>query len=820
MRDNSPEAFQQARLVFDTAAKVLGPVPIVVESHSLPTPAATVATFEPAGAPVNPRLMSLYERVGDRLSLIHACLNGRRRRNGRPRLDMSYFGDDPTRDGWWAASDTDGCACGPDECCCPYSPYRFAYLVAKAAEFANEVSGLGAEFQAACEKGDAEYLAYVRAGHEHQLLSLARAVRQEQWREADWQVQALKITKEIAQANRLYYATLLANDLIAGELDYQDLTHSGIDSITAATVSEAIGTVLGVIPDIFVGTLSGSQLPVGTKLAGVFQGVARISSEVAQILNTTGGLRLTQAGWARRSDEWRHQVEIFDLEIAQIERQILASERRRASALRDLDSTQRQVENARELLDFQRDKTTNHEHYLWLQRETAALYYQMYELARCVALQAERAFNIERGYTTRQFLPAEAWDDLRQGLLAGERLKLAVRRMDAAYTSENVREYELTKHVSLRVFFAHAFLALKLTGECVLELPEWLFDLDYPGHYLRRIKNVSLTIPCVVGPYTGIHCRLTLLSSQTRVDPRLHGPVAPCCDDQPPPPPAPPPCSCSPAPRPAPPKRTPPDATTNGYVPLPDDPRIVRHYAATEAIATSSGQNDTGMFELNFRDERYLPFEFAGAVSRWHIELPPENNYFNMDTLSDAILHVNYTAREGGGVLRKAASEVAQAHIPDDGRRVFDLQREMPDEWAKFVGEREHQRFELRLARNWFPYVPGDRDVLISRLELFVEAEGASPSTHREVQFVVAHRKDCEHAESDEHEFQCVGGAAWPGFFHGVVDVSLAPLRGDERRQVGTFEFEDRVKNLSRAFLVVHYALRTGDLKDDRSEPR
>ena len=234
----------------------------------------------------------------------------------------------------------------------------------------------------------------------------------------------------------------------------------------------------------------------------------------------------------------------------------------------------------------------------------------------------------------------------------------------------------------------------------------------------------------------------------------------------------------------------------------------MRHYAATEAIATSSGQNDSGMFELNFRDERYFPFEFAGAVSRWRIELPPENNFFDMDTLSDIILHVNYTAREGGDVLRNAANEVAQAHVPDDGRRVFDLKREMPEEWNKFKHQHEHQRFELRLARDMFPYMTGDRELIITRLEFFIGAEGASPSTHREVEFVVAHAKGCAHAEADEHEFQCVGDAAWPGFFHGAVDVRVGPLRGGDVRHVGTFRFEERLERISRAFLVVHYETR------------
>ena len=40
-----------------------------------------------------------------------------------------------------------------------------------------------------------------------------------------------------------------------------------------------------------------------------------------------------------------------------------------------------------------------------------------------------------------------------------------------------------------------------------------MFDIDFPGHYMRRIRSVTLTIPCVTGPYTGVHCRLTLLSS-------------------------------------------------------------------------------------------------------------------------------------------------------------------------------------------------------------------------------------------------------------------------------------------------------------------
>jgi hypothetical protein len=131
-----------------------------------------------------------------------------------------------------------------------------------------------------------------------------------------------------------------------------------------------------------------------------------------------------------------------------------------------------------------------------------------------------------------------------------------------------------------------------------------MYDLDYPGHYMRRIRNVTVTIPCVTGPYTGVHCRLTLLSSMTRIDPRLKAPVHDCCC---PPEPCCPECGEE-------------ERRASEYTPCPDDPRIVRQYGACEAVATSTGQNDSGLFVLDFSDPRYVPFEYRGAVCRMRID--------------------------------------------------------------------------------------------------------------------------------------------------------------------------------------------------------
>ncbi|MDZ7363649.1 MAG: insecticidal toxin complex protein [candidate division KSB1 bacterium] len=787
MRKNTPEAFQQARLIFDTAAKILGAMPITVLAKDDAPAASKVAEFEPECAPINPRLMCLYTSVNDRLALIHACLNAKRLKNGRPNLDMPYFGNSEIRDCWKITKDV--CA-DESDWCLPQSPYRFMVLVQKAQEITGEVRALGAALLAAYEKGDAEYLSTMRAMHERQLLNLALEVRQNQWREADWQVQALQKTKQIAQTRLQYYQNLIAAGLIAGEAQYEPLTISSTTLRAAGNIAEAIGQAMNLIPDPYVGfPVSLVKLPPGTKMSMIFSAAGKIAITVADILNTIASLGLTKAGWERREQEWQHQVNVLTVEIEQIERQILAAERRRDIALRELNNHQQQIENAAEVHDFLRDKFTNHALYLWMQQETAAIYYQMYEMALHCARQAQRAFNFERGHTARQFIPAEIWDNLHEGLLAGERLQLAVRHMEKAYYDENLREYELTKHISLRLHFPMALLQLQVNGCCEIEIPEWMFDLDYPGHYMRRLKNVTMTIPCVVGPYTGVHCRLTLLSSKTRVDPRLVKPPHTCCHDE---------------------------RWQNGYQALPDDPRVVSTYAATEAIATSGGQNDSGMFELNFRDERYLPFEFAGAVSRWRIELPQENNQFDVETISDVVLHLNYTAREGGEALRRAANEVAQQNLPGAGVRFFDVQRELPEAWQLFQNcsaEKSAAReFGLRLGRNMFPFLPGHREVKINRLAILFEAPGAEPSAHHLVEFLaghmIGHAKD-ERCECEVQSINCVASAEWPCLYHGVLDIRLGPLPQSGHHDLGTFRFPSGIGEISRAFLFCGYEATT-----------
>ena len=89
--------------------------------------------------------------------------------------------------------------------------------------------------------------------------------------------------------------------------------------------------------------------------------------------------------------------------------------------------------------------------------------------------------------------------------------------------------------------------------------------------------------------------------------------------------------------------------------------------AATASIATSHGQNDAGLFDVNLRDERWLPFEGQGAISTWTLVLDPRDNNFDFSTITDVVLHVRYTARSAAA----NPEAVRQALKPSGSRQIL-----------------------------------------------------------------------------------------------------------------------------------------------------
>jgi hypothetical protein len=413
------------------------------------------------------------------------------------------------------------------------------------------------------------------------------------------------------------------------------------------------------------------------------QATAQAFDALATHFNYRANLNALLGNHERRKEEWRFQMDMATKELEQIARQILAAEIRHDIAQRELENHDIQIANAQATSALMQSKFTNQALYGWMISQIAPIYFTSYQLAYDLAKRAEQAYRHELGLSESSFIGYGYWDNLKQGLLSGEKLASDLRRLEAAYLDENKREFELTKHVSLAMLDPIALLKLQTEGECYFSLPEAIFDLDFPGHYLRRIKSVSLTLPCVTGPYTGVSANLTLLGNRIRRETGAAGGYAYTCLE---------------------------------------DSRFQHNVGAIQSIAISGAQQDSGLFELNFRDERYLPFEGSGTISDWRLKLTSAVRTFDWLTITDAVLHIRYTARDGGDLLGDAALQSLTAELAGIPlRRAFSARHEFPTEWNAFLRPAQgagEAVLKLDLSEKRFPYFAQNAGLKISELQL------------------------------------------------------------------------------------------------------
>jgi Tc toxin complex TcA C-terminal TcB-binding domain/Neuraminidase-like domain/Salmonella virulence plasmid 28.1kDa A protein len=654
-----------------------------LEDPALPsgTPPVTLPAMRYFCIPRNERLLGYWKLVGERLFNIRHCRNI----EGVER-QLALF-EPEIEPGALVRAAAAGVDIGQaiSDASAPLPPYRFSALAQKATELCTEVKAFGAALLAALEKRDAEALALLRSTHEIELLGAVRRVRELQVDEAERNITALDSGRELVTLRRDYYANQPFTNV--GETMHLAMAGAALVLQGVASGMEGIAGALSLVPDVKVGvpTSMGATFG-GSNLVQSLRAFSSMVGSASGLMQTQAGLALTLGGYERRAEEWRHQTRLAEKELEQLERQRAAAELRAQIAQRELANHDLQAANAADARSLMEDKYTNRQLYDWMVGQVSGLYFRSYQLAYDVAKRAERAYRYELGLQDSNFIRFGSWDSLRKGLLAGDRLAHELKRMEVSWLDENRRYHELTRTVSLAMLDPAALLALRATGSCFVTLPEGLFDLDHPGHYLRRLKSVSVTIPAVAGAYTNVNATLTLLHSRVRVSAAADSPH-----------------------------------TWTG----PDDPRFAEVTTTVQSIATSHGQRDAGVFQLDFRDERYLPFEGQGAFSEWRLELDPEANRFDLGTVSDVLLHVSYTARDGGSALKRAAKgALARAEV-----RLLSARHELASEWHHLLNAPDGALFdELRVdVGQLMPYRPEQKPSRVARVDVYarVRADGA-----------------------------------------------------------------------------------------------
>jgi hypothetical protein len=580
--------------------------------------------------------------------------------------------------------------------------YRFYYLLQKALELCNELKSLGASMLSAIEKKDNESISLIRARHESTMNNLVMEMKKLQLAEAQSSLDSLLQNRKTPEYRMKYYLQLVGEDigkvpaldsefseipnslelpvaesglkLIRYEKEDMDKANEAAILQIGVGIAETFASLCHALP---TSSADGKPYGIGAGTSWGFPNLANATSAAARGLKIIGDILSFQSAQAAKKGSFQralqerlYQANAAGYEIKQIDKQITAQQIRIDMANQDITNQQKQIDNSNEIEDFLKNKYTNEELYTWMRGSLKTLYRQVYSIAYDLAKKAEKTYCFERGISNANFIQPGYFDAGREGLLAGEQLYVGLKQLEAAYQEKRGYDYEITKHFSLSQLDPLALLKLKTAFITEFELPEVLFDLDYPGHFKRRIKSISISIPCVAGPYTGVNATLRLLNNKFRNS-----------------------------------------SVANNYPEKTDeqDDRFMSYNIPITAIATSSAQNDSGMFELNFKDERYLPFEGAGAISRWSLELPSIKQ-FDYNTIADVILHVRYVASEGGEQLKKSALNAVKSQINQINQQLSEtglhipisLKHEMPNEWNLLV---KNQPVNIIIDKTKLPYM-------------------------------------------------------------------------------------------------------------------
>lgn len=331
----------------------------------------------------------------------------------------------------------------------------------------------------------------------------------------------------------------------------------------------------------------------------------------------------------------------------------------------------------------------------------------------------QAAMRYELGIDDDSLLP-DTWDPSRRGMKAASDLQHELEKLETRYIDSWRREHEKKKTFSMADRRPLEFPEPRQTCSCVIRILEHEFDEDEPGDYFRRIKQVSVNIPCVVGPDVSVNARLTLLRSEVRIKPYSMGNYT----------------------------------RTKGLDGANDD-RFSDYSDGAEHIVTSTGMNDTGLFDTGLGGDRLLPFEGAGVISTWQIDLPKETNHFDRASLADVKLRILYTARDGGDAARTAALAARTDYLKKTGREVLiPLASCFSNAWIRFTAENtasreltlefraEHLPFALRGPLKlagvdlYFVVTPGDKRILAlsndGKLDYPLDLDGIARFTPRE----------------------------------------------------------------------------------------
>ncbi|MDO5404296.1 MAG: neuraminidase-like domain-containing protein [Proteus sp. (in: enterobacteria)] len=487
---------------------------------------------------------------------------------------------------------------------------RFPVILNSAKSVVNQLMQFGSSLFSITERQDAQALSELLITQGSEIILQNIKYQQKTLEEFEHNKKALQDLRSGADKRLTYYKKLYNQNISTREQQAMDLYLSSSVLNTASQGLNMAAAAADLVPNIYGMAVGGSRL-------GAIFNATSICLQLSSSATRISADRLSQSEYYRRRyEEWGSLCDTAQSELDQFDAQLAALEVRQQAARLQLDSMKLQQQQTQEHLTFLQNKFTNKALYSWLRGKLMAIYKPFYDLTVSRCRMAELAYQYDLG-ETQTFIRPRAWQGNYSGLMAGESLMHNLTQMENSYLEKDKRALEITKIVSLADVYqglssnkfgfdqvadvinksktqlgtAENGITLK-NGQlqASIKLSDLAIDKDYPADLgkLRRVKQISVTLPALTGSYQNI--RAVLNYGGSAVKPR----------------------GCN-------------------------------------AIAISHGMNDSGQFQLNFNDERYLPFEGlpVNDTSTLTLSFPDATDKQKemLLTLNDIILHINYTIR-------------------------------------------------------------------------------------------------------------------------------------------------------------------------------
>jgi hypothetical protein len=527
------------------------------------------------------------------------------------------------------------------------TPYRYAVIIERAKQLAQQAVQFEAAFLGALEKRDREAFDLLNARANLRLAQAGVRLQDLRVTQARDEVKFAEMQRDRAGIQADTYDDWLNRGLTPSELSlmgwYDRLALSQIISVNLGALMQGIteGIAIGTSQALSFGATSGLQV--------AFQ-AANVGKAVADSLGVDAQRQINRLNilisYERNIREWSLQKSLADQDMRIGEQQILLANDGLGIMEQERAIEQMKTDQAKDALEFLTNKFTNKELYDWMSVILERVYSFFLQQATSMAQIAAAQLGFERQETPPRYIQDDYWEPPsndsgslnqqgsapdRRGLTGSARLLQDIYQLDQYAFETNRRKQSLTKTLSLAQYDPLAFQQFLQTGVLPFTTSLELFDRDFPGHYLRLIKRVRTSVIALIPPPSGIRATLSV-SGLSRV-------------------------------------------VSGGDV---FQTTVVRR--PPEVVALTAPMNATGVFDLQEQPEMLLPFEGHGVATSWEFALPKAANLFDYSTVADVLVTIDYTALSSFD-YRLQVAQLLNARRSLSSDRAFSFRYQFADAW-------------------------------------------------------------------------------------------------------------------------------------------